>query len=71
MDRVEAEYQDNLLNVTASIADRWALFRADRDRSKIDTLLAATASVHNLTMVTRNVRDFQGLDLAILNPWEA
>ncbi len=67
---VEAKYGTRLLGLTAEIADRWAWFRADRDRPEIDTLLAATASVHGLTMVTRNVKDFLGLDLPLLNPWD-
>ncbi len=71
VDRVEEEYRAGMLDVTASIADRWAYFRAGRDRSKIDTFLAATASVHHLTMVTRNIKDFEGLDVSILNPWDS
>jgi predicted nucleic acid-binding protein len=36
-----------------------------------DGLIAATALEHNLTLVTRNVKDFTGLNVPILNPWEA
>jgi predicted nucleic acid-binding protein len=35
-----------------------------------DGLIAATALEHDLTVVTRNVRDFTGLGVALLNPWE-
>jgi predicted nucleic acid-binding protein len=35
-----------------------------------DGLIAATALEHDLTLVTRNVRDFVGLGVTILNPWE-
>jgi predicted nucleic acid-binding protein len=35
----------------------------------IDSLLAATALVHGLTVVTRNAKDFEGLGLAVINPW--
>jgi predicted nucleic acid-binding protein len=35
-----------------------------------DGLIAATALEHNLTIVTRNVKDFDGLAVAIFNPWE-
>jgi predicted nucleic acid-binding protein len=37
----------------------------------IDGLLAATALVHGLTMVTRNSRDFQFANLAVVNPWKS
>ena len=67
---IETDYQTRLLDVTLLITDRWAWFQRDRDRAEIDTLLAATASVHDLTMVTRNVRDFEGLPVRVLNPWQ-
>lgn len=34
-----------------------------------DALIAATATVHGLTLVTRNVKDFGSLDVAVVNPW--
>jgi len=34
-------------------------------------VFAATALEHNLTVVTRNVKDFAGLGVAVLNPWDA
>jgi predicted nucleic acid-binding protein len=37
----------------------------------IDSLLAATALTHGLTLVTRNVKDFQHPSLTVINPWEA
>jgi predicted nucleic acid-binding protein len=36
----------------------------------VDGLIAATALHHDLTLVTRNVKDFAGLGVEILNPWE-
>ena len=47
---------------------------ADRSRSKsrdtADALIAATAIVHGLTLVTRNTRDFEDLPLTLFNPWQ-
>ena len=40
-----------------------------RSRPVVDTLLAATAIVHGLTLVTRNVRDVDDLPVKLLNPW--
>lgn len=70
IDDIESQYRPRILDVTLPIMDRWAWFQRDRDRAEIDTLIAATASVHNLTVVTRNVKDFKGLPVNILNPWQ-
>lgn len=52
------------------MARLWGILSADRGRPIIDTLIAATAMVHDLTLVTRNTADVQGLSLAVLNPWD-
>jgi predicted nucleic acid-binding protein len=61
-----------LLPVDTQVADRWGrlLASATRPLPAIDSLLAATALQHNLTMVSRNTRDFMGLNLDIINPWD-
>ena len=43
--------------------------QAGRPLPAIDGLLAATALQHDLTLVTRNTRDFAGLEVRLLNPW--
>ena len=65
----EEQFSARLLPITAEIAHRWGTISADRTRPIIDTLLAATALVHDLTVVTRNERDFSDLGVAVLNPW--
>jgi len=62
-----------VLSVDAAVADRWGRLQSDAGRPlpAIDGLLAATALQHDLTLVTRNIKDFQGLGLHIINPWEA
>ena len=62
-----------LLAVDAHTADRWGrlLAQAGRPLPAIDALLAATALQHDLTLVTRNTRDFLGLGVRLVNPWEA
>ncbi|MCL2787626.1 MAG: type II toxin-antitoxin system VapC family toxin [Micrococcales bacterium] len=53
-------------------AEVCAPLRLLRTRGSIDTLIAATALVRGMTLVTRNVRDFEDIPaLAVLNPWEA
>jgi predicted nucleic acid-binding protein len=73
---LQARFSGRILPIDAPIADRWGLLAADAKRkgralSAIDGLLAATALHHNLTIVSRNVADFAGTQVAILNPWEA
>ena len=61
-------YEDRLLYVDGSVMDEWGRMRARRSVPVMDALIAATARVHGLTLVTRNVRDFADLDITILNP---
>ena len=62
-----------LLDIDAAVADRWGRLQADAGRTLpvIDGLLAATALHADLTLVTRNAKDFEGLGLRVVNPWEA
>lgn len=62
-----------VLNVDAPVADRWGRLQneAGRPLPAIDGLLAATALQHDLTLATRNVKDFKDLNLILVNPWEA
>jgi predicted nucleic acid-binding protein len=62
-------YEDRLLYVDGTVADEWGRLRARRSVPVVDALLAATARVHRLTVVTRNVRDFSRLDVPVLNPF--
>lgn len=60
-----------LLSVDAGVADRWGHLQAlaGRPLPAIDSLLAATALHHNLTLVTRNVKDFADMGVDLINPW--
>ena len=62
-----------ILPVDSGVADRWGHLQAQvgRPLPAIDSLLAATALQHQLTLVTRNVKDFAGIDVPIINPWDA
>ena len=65
----------NVLPVTRAIGDRWAALSARAQErgiqpAVIDGLVAATALEHDLAVVTRNVKDFAGLGVDIVNPWE-
>lgn len=69
-----AYFTGRVLDVDAAVADRWGRMTAQAGRPlpAIDSLLAATAVQHGLILVTRNLRDVQGLaGLTALNPWDA
>ncbi len=61
-----------LLGIDPPVADRWGRVQASAGRTLpvIDGLLAATALTHGLTLVTRNTKDFAGLGVALINPWD-
>jgi predicted nucleic acid-binding protein len=63
-------FADRILPVDARVADEWGRLNAAASRNTVDSLIAATARVHGLTVVTRNTRDFRGCEVALLNPWE-
>jgi predicted nucleic acid-binding protein len=57
--------------IDAAVIRLWArLSGGIRDRNFEDTILAATAMIHGLTMVTRNVRDFERFEVPVLNPFD-
>ena len=63
-------FQDRVLAVDTAVAQRCATLHVPNPRSDRDALIAATALVHGLTVVTRNVEDFKPTGVAILDPWQ-
>jgi predicted nucleic acid-binding protein len=68
--KLVADHADRLLPVDRRVADVWGLFSSRRSGSPIDLLMAATARVHGLVLVTRNVRDVAWTGVPHLNPFE-
>src|SRR6266851_5473200 len=71
---LEAWFSGRVLPVDRQVAARWASLvaqgvRAGRPLPAVDSLIAATALAHDLALVTRNVRDFEGIGANTLNPW--
>lgn len=62
----------NILDMNADVFRVWARLMHRKSGEIIeDAMIAATASVHGLTVVTRNIRDFEGLNVPLLNPFSA
>ena len=64
-------FTGRVLPIDARVADRWGslVAAAGRPLAAIDSLLAATAIAHDLTLVTLNTREFDGLPVSLFNPW--
>lgn len=69
--QVEVAFEGRILPVDAAVADAWGAMNAVRSTPVVDGLLAATAKVFNLTLVTRNQADVAGLGARVLNPFES
>lgn len=67
--RVLPAFSGRVLPVDTDVALRCASLHVPDPRSERDALIAATALVHGMTVVTRNVVDFVGMNVVILNPW--
>ncbi len=68
---VLARLAPRILNIDSAIARRCARLHVPDPRPERDALIAATALKHGLTVVTRNVGDFEPMGVAVLNPWLA
>lgn len=64
-------FAGRILAVDRAVALRCARLHVPDRSNECDALIAATALVHGLTVVTRNVNDFQSSGVAVLNPWSS
>ena len=65
-----AAYREHLLPVTVQVAEEWSRMSATKEPPPvIDGLMAATASIHRLTLVTRNVADVSRTGVPLVNPF--
>jgi predicted nucleic acid-binding protein len=70
LERLRRDHANRVLPINDDIALTWGRLAAERPRPIADGLIAATASVHGKTIVTRNVRDFEDTSIPIINPWQ-
>jgi len=66
---VETGFEDRILPVTLPVAAAWGRQQYAQPLPVIDVLIAATARIYGLTVVTRNVRDFELAGVLVLNPF--
>ncbi len=71
VNETERQYAQRLLPVDVAVASPWGELTAGRNLPVVDSLLAATAIVHGLILVTRNTRDFEPSGVPTLDPWQA
>jgi toxin FitB len=62
-------FSERFLAIDIAVAQRCAQLHVPAPRSDRDALIAATALVHSMTVVTRNVVDFAATGVALINPW--
>lgn len=68
--KLRHDHTNRILPVTDQIAVEWGRIAAIRSRGDVDGLIAATAIVHDLILVTRNNRDFDDTGASVINPWD-
>ncbi len=66
---VETGFDDRVLPVTLAVAAAWGRQQYAQPLPVLDALIAATATVHGMTVVTRNVKDFELAGVQVLNPF--
>ncbi|MGA2127002.1 MAG: type II toxin-antitoxin system VapC family toxin [Xanthobacteraceae bacterium] len=69
VDGIETMFADRILPVDAAAARRWGELSAARSLPVVDTLIAATALVNGLVLVTRNMRDLEATGATLIDPW--
>ena len=69
--RVRPEFAERIIPIDDAVATRCAHLHIPDRRNEADALIAATAIVHGLVVVTRNIQDFQGTGVVLVDPWRA
>lgn len=69
LDEVKQTFRERVIDVSLAVAERWGRLQAIRSLPEVDALLAASVLEYDLTLVTRNEADFEGLGIRVLNPF--
>ena len=71
---IKADFAGRILPVDTAVMEQWAQLQATSERAGrrpplMDSLLAATALAHGLTLATRNTADFKAAGVSLIDPW--
>jgi len=69
LDTILQRYQQRILPLSISIAQRWGRLSAELGHNSADLMIAATALEHNLIVATRNTRYFEPTQVGLINPY--
>lgn len=74
LNTLREDYQNRIYEINLTVAENWGIIQGSADKSgnpiaSVDSLIAAVAYTYNLTLVTRNEKDFAPSNVPILNPW--
>ena len=69
LDTILSQYRDYIIDIDSDITQLWGRLRVPHHEHELDKLIAATAILYDLTVVTRNVQDFAGTGTHLLNPF--
>ena len=63
-------FAERIVPIDVAVAEEWGRLNATMPRNTVDSLIAASARVRGLTVVTRNTGDFEDCGVALINPWQ-
>lgn len=67
---LHTRFAERIVPIDATVAGEWGRLNATAPRNTVDSLIAASARVRGLTVVTRNTADFEDCGVALINPWQ-
>jgi len=70
LQELEREFLERIVPIDQDIAEAWGRMLAVDDRAPVDALLAATALVHGMALVTRNTKDFRARGVPVIDPFQ-
>jgi len=74
-EELPVRFEERILDIDAQVATTWGVVMARGQKSgmtlgSMEAFVAATAETHDLTLATRNIKDFQRLGISLLDPWQ-
>ncbi|MDM8566672.1 type II toxin-antitoxin system VapC family toxin [Candidatus Halobeggiatoa sp. HSG11] len=70
LENLQINFQERIIPIDERIAETWGYMNSIRPLPVIDGLLAATTKTYDFILVTRNIKDIQGIDIEFINPFE-